>query len=111
MTSSDPLHAYMEASRNLSAARGRAKDMTERIGAVATPFRYNWAGLRVVHGREFRGGDGAHERVDLENWPDRDEVWDTIRAYHDAFHEAQQAWAAIPPDDRFGLRPPSHAGE
>ena len=111
MMTTDPMHAYSRASRNVQVARERAKDMVERMTKAVEPFKYHWAEVRVVNGREFSGGDGAHERVDLEDWPDRAEVWDTIKAYHEAFHEAQQAWAAIPPDDRYGLRPPSHAGE
>jgi hypothetical protein len=111
MTSPDPMHAYSQASRNLEVARERGKAMAERIAAAAEPFKYHWAEVRVVNGREFSGGDGRHERVDLEDWPNREEVWDTVKAYHDAFNAAVDAWHAIPSDDRFGMRPPTHTGE
>jgi hypothetical protein len=100
----DPTESYRQALR-------ASDDATAEVEAVVTVVRdvaEALAGWRRVIVPNAGSGFGRAGVVlpGTTAWPDMATLALVLKAYHRAAGAARDGWAAVPPGDRKGLRPP-----
>lgn len=106
------VEAYQDALAEYEQAEKAARDMVHLINKVrecfypaAFPSFVGWSfGIsdQVEPGRKY----DPKAKVDLEAWPDADEMKARFQAWHSALKKLHAAWTALPEERRRGFQSP-----
>lgn len=102
----DPVRRYLDALKKVQQARAKV----ERVVGVVTDAgkklgkwqEVSVSDVNVGFPAELLGGPSISGR----EWPTAQELAEALAAWHNARHEARNAWSGVPGPDRSGLQSP-----
>ncbi len=99
---------YQGALRKLRSAKERAERIVTVITETSEKLK-NWKQMPIPGSRGFTSpmiGPGS-QALDINSWPNGQQLEEAITAYHQAKDAADIAWRAIPENDKIGLQAPT----
>lgn len=108
----DPARQYLDAKAKLDSAEQEVKNLSSYIGQIANAMQGDYWSFMVSNtniGFPPEVAMGAAFTLNANEWPSAQKIAETLKALHDARHEANNAWARLSPDDRRNLPPPPGA--
>lgn len=106
-TNVDPVRAYFAAGRRYKSAQAEAKQMIALIKKAGSAMDFGQLPYFIAYNYNLDiPGLGAppvyvrRERVNVDDWPDRQRVEQVLRELHGAFVELHAAWRRVPSEER-----------
>ena len=101
---SDPLGEYQKAMRDVEAAEARADRVVREVSEGARKLG-RWKRVAVAN---VKAGfpAGYDSLINGRNWPDGEQLAETLSGYHSALAKAWVLYSSIPENQRGVVKPP-----
>lgn len=104
--SEEKILRYQEALKKLATATRSVEKYVAAITDMSNKLQ-NWKRVTISNvGNISFPIEASEQSINADNWFTAEQLAETLSNWHKARHEVDNAWNAIPREDRTGLQPP-----